>query len=170
MNKQKIILLTLCFLVVLPIVSTAYADTPASAASINAKDNAAGTGPAISECQVGTTLWLFWTQSPSTDTTVEIKIYAPDGTLVHDVANLHQSDSGTDLLKFTAAQTGIYYIVVLGAYNVVIGSELIAAQTILVLPESQFGGLALATAVFAAFGAFSVYKTRHKKSVIIPNS
>jgi len=152
---------------VLSITSTAHAETPASSASINAKDNAAGTGPGISECQVGTTLWLFWTQSPSSGTTVEIKIYAPDGTLVHDVANLHQSDSGTDLLKFTATQTGIYYIVVLGAYNEVIGSEEIASQTILVAPESQLGGLTVAAAAFAAFGAFSVYRTRHKKPDII---
>jgi hypothetical protein len=126
-------------------------------------NNSAGTGLGISQCPIGTTLWLFWTQSPSSGTIIEIKIYAPDGTLVKDVANLHQSDSGTDLLKFTTTQSGIYFIVGLGTYNVIIGSDHIASQTVLVLPESQLGGLAVIAATFAAFGVFGVYRIRHKK-------
>ena len=162
MQKQKLIVVFLCFLVVLSAANFVRADTPAYAASITTKDNAAGTGPDISGCQVGTTLWLFWTQSPSSGTTIEIKVYAPDGTLVKDVADLHQSDSGTDLLKFTTAQSGVYYIIVVGAYNDVIGTDHVASQSVLVLPESDLGGIAVFSAVFAAFGLFGVYRRRKK--------
>jgi hypothetical protein len=101
----------LCFIFVVATFSTAHADTPALTASISAIDNAAGTGRGISECPIGTTLWLFWTQSPPSGSIIEIKIYPPYGTWVKDVANLHQSDSGTELLKFTTTQSGTYYIV-----------------------------------------------------------
>ena len=162
MQRQKTTVVFLCVLVALSAASIARADTPAYAASITAKDNAAGTGPNISGCQAGTTLWLFWTQAPTIDTTIEVKVYAPDGTLVKDVSDLHQSDSGTDLLKFTTAQGGVYYIVVVGAYNAVIGTDNISSQSVLVLPESNIGGVAVFAAVFAGFGIFGVYKHRKK--------
>ena len=160
MRKQKIIVLFLCVLVALSAISFVRADTPAYAASITTKAYADGTGPDISESQIGTTLWLFWTQSPGNGSTIEIRVYAPDGSLIKDVSNLYQSDSGTDLLKFTTTQSGVYYIVVVGAYNVVIGSDYVASQSILVLPESPVGGVVVFSAVFAGFGVFTVYRRR----------
>ena len=162
MQKRKSIVVFLCVLVALSAASIARADTPAYGASITAKDNAAGTGPNISGCQAGTTIWLFWTQAPSIDTTIEVKVYAPDGALIKDIAGLHQSDTGTDLLKFTTTQSGVYYIVVIGAYNVVIGTDHVASQSLFVLPESNLGGVAIFAAVFAGFGIFGVYSRRKK--------
>lgn len=155
-------LFTLCFVAVLSMMCVVHAAPLASTASVHVKDNSAGTGADITECSQGVTLWVFWTQSPS-GTVVEIQVYAPDGTLIHDISNLHQSDSGTSLLKFTTTQSGIYYIVVLGAYNRILRTDSIAVQTVLVLPESPLGALTATSAAFAAFGTFGLIKVKRKK-------
>ena len=131
----------MCFAVVLSMLSLSHADDPAYSATITAKDNSAGNGPNISECNLGTTVWLFWTQYPSTNSVIEIKVYAPDGTLIHDVADLHGSDSGIDQLKFIMNQSGVYYVQVIGAYDAVVGTDSIASETVFVSPESQLCGL-----------------------------
>jgi plastocyanin len=161
MKKERMLLFTLCFVAAISMMCVVNATSqPATSAQVHVKDNAAGTGPDIVQCAVGTKLWVFWTQYDS-GSHVEIKILAPDGSTVYDHTPLYQSDSGS--ISFTATQTGLYNIIVYGKYNAVIGSYVIASATVLVTPESLLGALSAATAALAAFGTFSLIKAKYKK-------
>jgi hypothetical protein len=179
MNIKKTLLLITCIAVIsllaASFVTAADASTTlATVASVHVKNNAAGTGVDILQCNIGTNLWVFWFQASIKDPTgantiVEIKVIAPDGTVIRDVSNLKPSDSGTSQLEFTTSQATTadgdpYYVVVYGAYNKVLSTNAIASQTLLVLPESVLGtALAMATGL-AAVGVFGVVKTRRIKN------
>ncbi len=154
----------LCILALCLVVSVGNVKAlpPASSASVQCKGNAAGTGADITTCPVGQQLWVFWTQSPS-NAVVEVKVLyqssptAAAVTVIDQTGLTAASDSGAP--TFTVAQTGTYYVMVIGAYDVPLGSATIASATIFVLQESVFGALA---AVGAGFAAFAVFKVRGK--------
>jgi hypothetical protein len=65
--------------------------------------------------------------------------------------------------KVTTTMNGIYYVVVVGAYNAVLDSSHIASQTVFVTPESALGALTATVAAFAAFGIFGWSKVTIRK-------
>jgi hypothetical protein len=156
--KKVIPLAMLCIIALCLVVSvgTVKALAPATSASVQCKGNSAGTGPDITTCPHGQQIWVFWTQSPLS-TVVEVKVQFQDGTTVIDQTNLQASASGTP--TFTVTQSGTYYVMILGAYNIILGTKTVASATIFAMPESVFGALA---AVGAGFAAFAVVKIRGK--------
>jgi plastocyanin len=156
--KKVIPLAMLCILALCLVVSVGNvkALSLATSASVQCKGNSAGTGPDITACSEGQQIWVFWTQSPPS-TVVEVKVLSPGGTTVIDQTNLQASASGTP--TFTVTQAGTYYVLILGANNIVLQTKTIASATIFAMPESVFGALA---AVGAGFAAFAVVKIRGK--------
>ncbi len=158
-TKKAIPVVVLCVMALILGTSLASALPLATTASVHNKDNSAGTGLDITECSVGTHIWVFWTQSPA-NTEVEIQAFDPDGNTIVDVSHLTASQSGS--IDFSITAVGVYYVQVVGAYNKVLHSASIASATIFVLPESIFGTLAAIGAGFAAFGTVKVYRKRQK--------
>lgn len=159
MKQIKMLTIVLCCVVALSMTCLVHAKTvpQASSASVNIYANSAGTGSDVTQCSVGTQLWVFWTQSPN-PSTVEVKIVGPNGVTVYDASGLAASASGT--IKFTLSQSGTYYVIVIGAENVILGSDVIASATVFVLPESALGALAATTAAFGALGVFTLRKRK----------
>jgi len=175
-KKTLLVILTIAVLASFAVsfAPAASASTLATVASVHVKNTAAGTGADVLECNTGTNLWVFWSQASVKDrsgvnTIVEIKVIAPDGTVIRDVSNLKPSDSGTSKLAFTASQVTTpdgdpYYVVVYGAYNKVLSTNAIASQTLLVLPESVLGTFMAIASCGGAVAVFSVVKTKRAKN------
>ena len=160
MKQLKILAIVICLVAALSMTCLVSATTQATTASVHVKNNSAGSGADITQCNTGTNLWVFWTQYPASNTVVEVKIIAPNGAVVYDQTGLTTSDGTSGIVTFTASQAGTYYVIVIGANNVVLGTNRIASATVFALPESALGALTATTAAFGAFGAFALRKRK----------
>lgn len=154
------VLVGLICIAVLSMVSLVSALPLATSGSVHVRNNAAGTGSDIIACLVGQQLWVFWTQSPD-NTWVTVEVVNPDNVIMVNQANRVASDSGS--ITFTVVKAGTYWVLIRGANDAVIGSDIIASATVLLpLPESALGSL---MAVATGLGAFALIGTAKTKKL-----
>src|SRR5208283_4711707 len=116
--------------------STVYAGTASSLdaawAGVNYDDHSG-------QVNVGATVYIYWIGVVPSDGTVDVTVTQPDGNTLVQWQNLVPSASGT--ISFVASTPGTYLITFNGdpSYHVI--TDLIAATSIFVLPESVIGTL-----------------------------
>ena len=113
------------------------------------------------QVNVGATVYIYWTGVVPSDGTVDVAVIQPDGTTLIQWQDLSPSASGT--ISFIASESGTYLITFNGEPSYHTYTDLIAATSVFVLPESVIGALAAMVSGFAAVCVFGVVKYKNAK-------
>ncbi len=138
--------------------NVACAGTAGTVTGIDTRTAPYGGGISTSTYVLGSTVYIYWSAVYPNQTTVDITVIGPDGSLVAQWLNQHQSASGTSVLSFNVTQRDYYDIVFSGQRNSV--SRQIAGVSLYVLPESALGTLLSIVAGAAAVGTFTIVKRK----------
>jgi hypothetical protein len=158
MNIKKIALIIFSIAVIVSLLSVAGATVPANATGVS--NFWVGVSPSDHSGHVnqGATVFIYWDGVTPANAAVDITVYDPSGAVIATYPGMMPSDSGT--LSFVASQLGTYYVRADGfpSYHQV--TTFVAGASLIVLPESVLGTLAVLASCAGAVAVFGVVKKK----------
>jgi hypothetical protein len=153
-----LVLLVVSLLSVGLMADVAHAGTAGAVTDLDTRTAPNGGGYSTITYTIGSRVYIYWGSVIPYGSTVDIKVYGPDGSLVTQWLNQPISASGTAALSFEVNRPGYYDITFNGQRITVWGIS------VFVLPESALGTLIAIVAGVAAVGTFKIVQQKKTKN------